>query len=133
MIFIISPQETYIWTHHAHHKMRHYRLTESRIKRIIRFPSRTEEGVIESGIACMQPAGGKTYSEIWAMYVLENEKRKTKSEKQEEENVMPEKFRHILSSSAARIKIITCWRYPGKSPSRDPIPSHILKEIQMLL
>lgn len=153
MVFIISPKETYIWTHHAHQKMRHYRLTESRIKRIIRFPSRIEEGVIEDGIACMQSAGGKTYSEIWAMYVLENEKRppeadsplaeKTsspsqsafggKSEKQEEENVMPEKFQQILSSSAARIKIITCWRYPGKSPSRDPIPSHILKEIQMLL
>ncbi len=109
MPFITPQRETYIWTHHAHDKMRHYRLTESRIKRIIRHPTRVEEGVIEDGIACMQPAGGKTYSEIWAMYVLSG------------------------TSIARQIKIITCWRYPGKSPSRDPIPGAVLREIQMLL
>ena len=89
--------------------MRHYRLTESRIKRIIRFPSRTEEGVIEEGIACMQSAGGKTYSEIWVMYVLSG------------------------TVDTRQIKIITCWRYPGRSPSRDPIPLDILREVQMLV
>ena len=98
-----------MWTRHAHDKMRHYRLTESRIKRIIRHPTRVEEGVIENGIACMQPAGGKAYSEIWAMYLLLGE------------------------SIERKIKIITCWRYPSKSPPRDPIPSAVLREIQMLL
>ena len=106
----VTPQLTaYIWTHHAHDKMRHYRLSESRIKRIIRYPNRTEEGVIEDGIACMQPAGGKTYSEIWVMYVLSG------------------------TNIARQIKIITCWRYPGKSPSRDPIPAEVLREIQQLI
>ncbi|MDP3769920.1 MAG: hypothetical protein Q8R40_03225 [bacterium] len=109
MVFISLPKETYVWTHHAHHKMRHYRLTESRIKRIIRFPNRTEEGVIEDGIACMQLSGGKTYSEIWVMYVLSG------------------------TVDTRQIKIITCWRYPGKSPSRDPVPLEILREIQRLL
>ena len=107
--FLNRVNDTYIWTNHAHHKMRHYRLTESRIKRIIRHPGRVEEGVIENGIACMQPAGGKVYSEIWVMYVLAG------------------------SEEHRQLKVITCWRYPSKSPSRDPIPSYVLREIQMLL
>lgn len=104
--------EKYVWTNHARDKMRHYRLTESRIKRIIRSPKRTEEGILENTIACMQPAGGKNYSEIWVMYLI-SEKLKTKNEKQ--------------------LKIITAWRYPGKSPERDPIPSEILREIKSIL
>ncbi len=106
---MMRQQDRYIWTNHAHQKMRHYRLTESRVKRIIRHPARSEEGIMENGIACMQPAGGKNYSEIWAMYLLSG------------------------SIDARNIKIITCWRYPGKSPSRDPIPAAILREIQMIL
>lgn len=109
MPFVTPQLATYIWTHHAHDKMRHYRLSESRIKRIIRYPDRMEEGIVENGIACMQPAGGKMYSEIWAMYVLSG------------------------TTIARQIKIITCWRYPGKSPNRDPIPAEILREIQTLL
>jgi len=108
-VAFFTSSQTYIWTNHAHHKMRHYRLTESRIKRIIRHPARTEEGVIENGIACMQPADGKIYSEIWAMYVLARD------------------------GEHCQLKVITCWRYPGKSSARDPIPSEILREIQMLL
>lgn len=109
MPFVTSQLAKYVWTHHAHDKMRYYRLSESRIKRIIRYPTRTEEGVLEDGVACMQPAGSKTYSEIWVMYILSG------------------------TSMARQIKIITCWRYPSKSTSRDPIPADILKEIQMLL
>ena len=109
MPFFTPSQQKYIWTSHAHHKMRHYRLTESRIKRIIRHPVRTEEGVIDNGIACMQPAGGKNYSEIWVMYLLSGEE------------------------TNRQLKVITCWRYPGKSSARDPIPSEVLREIQMLL
>ncbi len=66
---------------------------------------------MDGAVACMQPAGGKTYSEIWAMYVIA--KRKMKSEKQ--------------------LKIITAWRYPGESPERDPIPSEVLREIKNLI
>ena len=62
--------DKYIWTNHSKMKMRHYRLTESRVKRIIRHPARAEEGILEGAIAAMQPAEGKKYSEIWVMYVL---------------------------------------------------------------
>lgn len=102
--------QTFLWTNHVKMKMGHYRLTEARVKRIIRHPARIEEGILEGGIACMQPAGGKQYSEIWALYVLVGIKDKSK-----------------------KIKIITAWRYPGRSPSRDPIPPEVLQEIKGIL
>lgn len=102
--------EKYFWTNHARTKLRFYRLTESRIKRVIRHPARVEEGILEGAIACMQPAGGKKYSEIWTMYVL------TK-----------------IKDKGEGIKIITAWRYPGKSPTRDPIPLKILQEIRSII
>ncbi len=101
--------EKYLWTNHSRDKMRYYRLTESRVKRVIRHPMRMEEGIIEDAIGVMQPAEGKKYSEIWALYVLA-------------------KFR-----GEKKIKIITAWRYPGKSPARDPIPPEILREIKSIL
>lgn len=98
--------------------MRHYRLTEARIKRIIRHPTRIEEGVAEGAIACMQPnapigkpafakatAGKKNYSEIWVMYAVRQK----------------------------QIIVITAWRYPGKSPERDPVPQNILREVRRII
>lgn len=102
--------EKILWTEHAQMKMRHYRLTESRIKRIIRYPTRVEEGILEGAVAAMQPSGSAKYSEIWAMYVLLKTKDKGK-----------------------KIKVITAWRYPGRAPERNPIPSNILKEIRNIL
>lgn len=132
---MFTSDEKYIWTHHAQMKLRYYRLTESRIKRVIRHPSRIEESIVEGAVACMQPASaiavasafanaladksagkpayGKNYSEIWVMYVLINARRKEKKIKQ--------------------MKIITAWRYPGRSPERDPVPAEILREIRNLI
>lgn len=108
MMFEVSLGK-YMWTHHSKEKMRYYRLSEARIKRIIRHPTRVEEGIFENAIAAMQPAGGKKYSEIWALYVLNKVK------------------------NTGGIKIITAWRYPGKSPERDPIPAEVLREIKQIL
>lgn len=89
--------------------MRYYRLTESRVRRIVRHPARVEEGIFKGAVACMQPSGGKSYSEIWALYMLA----KIQGEK--------------------KLKIITAWRYPGRSPARDPIPPEVLREIRSLI
>lgn len=101
----------YQWTKHSQYKMRYYGLSPQRIKRIVRHPARTEEAVIPKMIAAMQPAGGKNYSEIWTIYKLE--KHKAKSEKY--------------------FKIITAWRYPGKSPIHNPIPQEILEEVKSII
>ncbi len=96
--------EKYRWTKHSIYKMRHYGLSEQRIKRIIRHPARIEEAIVPNMVAVMCP---NKKQEIWAMYA-------------------PIK-------RANQIKIITAWRYPGKSPVRNPIPREILDEIRSII
>ena len=103
--------DKYYWTKHSLYKMRHYGLSEQRIKRIIRHPARVEEAIVPNLIAAMSPYGrsreaGQPYKgEIWTMYQISKQK----------------------------IKIITAWRYPGKSPARNPIPQEILDEIKNVI
>ena len=84
------------------------------MKRIIRHPVRVEEGIFEHAVAAMQAAEGKNYSEIWVLYVLMRGNNSSVQKK-------------------GKIKIISAWRYPGKSPARDPIPPEILREIRSIL
>ena len=145
--------EKYLWTSHSRVKMNYYRLTESRVKRIIRHPVRVEEGILEGAIACMQPADGKQYSEIWTMYVVvpERPSEKLRSDPPRRNSsraglARPGLPGHRGRSTSQRfqrdvpplngvkkLKVITAWRYPGKSPERDPIPVEILREIKTLL
>jgi hypothetical protein len=86
----------------------YYRLSESRIRRILRSPKRSEEGVAENTIALMQPEPNKKKpTEVWLMYQRVGKKK----------------------------RIITAWRYPGKSPLRKviPIPNDILLELESIL
>lgn len=99
-----------LWTKHSIQKMRFYRLSEARLKRVLNNPKRKELGVAPGTAAVMQPAGTKKHpTEIWLMYQI---KPKTKNQK-------------------SKIKIISAWRYPGKSPIRGPIPipEEILEEL----
>ena len=118
----------YIWTQHAEIKMRQYRLTPSRVKRIIRYPARIEEGIFEDAVACMQPAGGKHYSEIWTLYVLVKSRMGQSAFAK-----APSVVKTLADKSADKVKIISAWRYPGKSPERDPIPPDVLREIRNIL
>ncbi|MEK7102550.1 MAG: hypothetical protein AAB579_02000, partial [Patescibacteria group bacterium] len=110
-------EEKYVWTHHARMKLRFYRLTEARIKRIIRHPARVEEGILPRAVAAMSPADGKRYSEIWVMYVLASARGNVK----------------LQNPNDKQLKVISAWRYPGRSPARNPIPEHILREIKNIL
>lgn len=124
--------ERYLWTAHVRRKMAFYRLTEPRIKRIIRYPARIEQGILDDAVACMQSAAPETrrslpigrrtsqglgratakHSEIWVMYMVVPARAGTKSR---------------------AIQIITAWRYPGKSPERDPIPPLVLEEVRRII
>jgi hypothetical protein len=98
-----------VWTEHSRIKMRQYRLSESRIKRVLRHPKRLEVGVAPDTVAGMQPAGSKKHPyELWVMWAtkVKNSKLKVKS-----------KFE--LGRS---ITIISTWRYPGVSPVHEPPP-----------
>jgi len=125
----------YSWTAHAWAKMQQYGISESRIKRIVRFPTRTEEGIAPQTVAVMQPTnpvtinGKQTWKqELWVMYKLA--KPITKDKKPETNaGVQWKQFK----PSTTKIKVITAWRYPGVSSERDPVPEEIIREVQALL
>jgi len=106
MILKLSDKKEKIyWTRHVKRKMRYYRLSENRLKRVLRNPERKELGIAPQTVAIMQLAGTKKNpTEIWLMY----------------------------QKDGKRTKIITAWRYPGRSPKREPppIPEDILWELK---
>lgn len=98
-----------IWTKHSEKKLKQYRLSKSKILRVIKNPYRIEEGVAPQTIALMTPTKIKKLSnrhtwknEIWTM----------------------------IQRSKDGIKIISVWRYPGISPQSNPIPIEIIKELK---
>ena len=105
MRYFKSPKsdEKVIWTRHAKEKMRQYQLSESRLRRLLDRPNRQEEGIAPGTVALMSPAGTRRPTEIWLMYEKVGQKK----------------------------KIITAWRYPGKSPVREiPIPEEEIKTLK---
>ncbi|HXF44324.1 MAG TPA: hypothetical protein VNK70_02585 [Candidatus Paceibacterota bacterium] len=118
MLKKLKNDARYSWTAHSFMKMQYYGISEGRVKRIIRFPKRTEEGIVPDTVAVMQPAGTKRYQEIWVMYKLAKRA-----------NSKPQ----VPNPKQKTIKVITAWRYPGKSPERNPVPKEIIEEVRALL
>ena len=85
--------------------MNYYRLSPQRVKRVIRFPERIEEGIAEDTIAVMQSFGNKKDKEIWVMVSDTKEKR----------------------------KIISAWIYPARTKAGEPLPEAILREFREAL
>jgi hypothetical protein len=110
MYFEARKSEKFFWTTHSKSKMRQYRFSEKRVLSIIRRPDRKEEGIAEGTIASMQLTGTKKHpTEAWAMYVLLR---------------IPK-----------GIKIISAWRYPGRTPegSRPEIPQDVMEELYKVI
>ncbi len=105
-MFLRSPKNNkeIFWTKHVKRKMRQYRLSEKRVLRILRRPDRIEEGIAPGTIAQMQIAGTrKNPTEAWLMYQILGQK----------------------------LKIISTWRYPGRTPlgQRPIIPEDVLEDL----
>jgi len=121
----ISSKNGYVWTQHALFKMRFWGLSQSRVRRAIKSPLRVEEGIAPDTIAVMQPASYKGVGEartwtqeIWVMYVLQSAGGKREdSHKKGKEGV----------------RIISAWRYPGKTKPREGLPEEIMLEIREAL
>jgi len=111
--------EQLIWTKHSKSKMRHYNLSENRLKRVFRNPDRKEIGITPKTIAIMQRTGTKKHpTEIWLMY--------------QKEKIPPQRGEaRPTKLGGETIKIISAWRYPGRSPRGQPppIPEDILFEL----
>ena len=98
-------ERDYIWTNHVQDKMRYYGISESLIKRITRFPKRTEEGIAPNTVAVMQPnTNPKKPQEVWVMFQRVDDKK----------------------------RIISAWRYPGVSPLRKKIeiPDDVMMDLE---
>lgn len=90
------------WTQHSREKMNFYRLSESRVKRVINRPDRIEEGIAPKTVAVMQSV--KTSKRPYEIWVMIQDERKSR-------------------------KVISAWRYPGTTKPGEPLPKEILKEI----
>ena len=102
----LAKQKSLYWTAHSRAKMRQYKLSEQRVKRIIHSPKRIEEGIAPKTVAMMQSSGSVKHPyELWVMIQDMKQKR----------------------------KIISAWRYPGRTKPGDPLPEEILKEIRGLI
>ena len=103
---IPKDTEKFSWTKHSIEKMKQYGLSEQRVKRVLRYPDRTEEGIAPVTIAMMQKSGSKKRPhEIWTMFA---------------------------ALKGGKKKIISVWRYPGTSPKGQeiPIPDEIREEVE---
>lgn len=96
------------WTLHSITKMQQYGLSEQRVRRVLKTPKRTEEGVAPNTIAVMQPTSytAKNQTEIWVMY--QNMVGDSGAINQDDNLKIP---------SGKRVRIISAWRYPGISPT----------------
>lgn len=110
MRLIKNEEAKTFWTQHSKGKMRQYRFSPKRVLRILRHPSRIEEGIAEGTVAAMEVIGTKKHpNEAWVMYVILKRPR--------------------------GIKIISAWRYPGRTPpgERPVIPQDTLEELSRLV
>jgi hypothetical protein len=124
---MIFSSDNLIWTQHSLAKLKQYRLSASRVLRVLRHPKRKEIGVAENTMACMQTAGTtKNSYEIWVMTTqISNPKSETRNSKQ----IQNTKIQN--SKRSQKIKIISAWRYPGVSPIGEPppIPEELWEEL----
>ncbi len=91
------------WTKHCQDKMRFYRLSKQRVLRVLNSPKRIEEGIAPDTIAMMQSAGSQKHPyEIWVM----------------------------IQETKTRRKIISAWRYPGRTKLGEQLPEEILREMR---
>lgn len=107
-------------------KMSYYKLSEQRVKRVMRNPERTEEGIAPGTTAVMQRNDTKKgKQEIWVMFQTLRPQEGEQSSFQ---------TRQDLVGLVYKKRIISAWRYPGVSPKGKPIeiPDDTLEEIMRI-
>lgn len=103
------------WTFHARAKMNFYKLSEGRVRRVLHSPKRTEEGIAPKTIAMMQPASVR-----WAAAG------KPAAGKREE--TWTQEIWVMVEDKKSLRKVISAWRYPGKTKPRDPAARDFMKQ-----
>ena len=120
----------YYWTVHSKYKLIQYGLSANKIKRIIRFPDRKEEGVAPNTIAVMKRKNEKhpQKGEIWVMYQDRLRVKKKEIKDESNENNLENRYKE----ATGKIKIISAWIYPGETPKDKEIfvPKDVWEELE---
>ncbi len=109
-----KDDKQFSWTSHVKRKMLQYRISEQKIKTILRTPERIEEGIAPETTASMKRNDTpKRKEELWVMYV---KKPKVKGQ-------------------MSKVTIVSTWRYPGVSPKDRavPIPEDVWEDLKSVL
>lgn len=117
-----KDDKNYSWTTHVKNKMLFYRISEQKIKAILRSPDRKEEGIAPDTLAVMKRNDKPNKKEeLWVMYATKTNNKKTATD--------AEKIK--LRIEGRKFRIISAWRYPGvtKKGNEIPIPHDILEEL----
>ena len=135
MFFAQDPKMVH-WTFHARAKMRFYRLSEQRVRQGLHAPQRVEEGVAPKTIAMMQPVS-PTYryvSETVPSGAQRSRGTSSHSSKlgKREETWRQEIWVMIQQTQNSKlktknVKIISAWRYPGRTKPRSPASLEAIK------
>lgn len=129
----IKNDSKYYWTNHVKEKMIFYGLSDSLIKRVLRFPKRTEEGIAPDTIASLKTAGSKKNQyEIWVMYQVRKNARISKKANEDKLNILDKLSENEINEIIKykpQIVIISAWKYPGITQKKNeiPIPEDIRK------
>lgn len=121
-----KDDKNYSWTTHVKNKMLFYRISEQKIKSILRSPDRKEEGIAPDTLAVMKRNDKPNKKEeLWVMYATKTNNKKPVTDK--------EKIK--LRIEGRKFRIISAWRYPGvtKKGKEIPIPHDILEELENLI
>ncbi|MBN2197687.1 hypothetical protein JW698_00595 [Candidatus Wolfebacteria bacterium] len=106
--------ERIIWTKHSEAKIVFYHLSKQRVRRILNSPKRIEKGIAPNTIAMMQVAGSKKHPyEIWIML---------------QKGKIKEKIGIGLTRDISEVKIISAWKYPGKTKAHSETALDFLKQ-----
>lgn len=85
--------------------MRHYGLSEQKVRSVIHSSKRIEKGIAPETVAYLKASGSvKHPHEIWVMVV------ETKKER----------------------RVISAWRYPGVTKPGEALPQEIMREMEEL-
>lgn len=89
--------------------MRFHGLSESRVRRALRAPSRVEEGIAPASVAFVHISPPSARSEVWVLAL---------------------RFSGVeVSGRRSALRILSAWRYPGRTKPGTPLPDSILAEV----
>ena len=86
--------------------MHYYKLSESRVKSVLRNPERTEEGIAENTIAMMRT--NRTSNRPYEIWVMTSD----------------------VSMRNSPVRVVSAWKYPGQTKPGESLPKAILREFK---